>query len=148
MGWKRQWKASISTRPVRSAAATMERACAVLDAKGFSHRTWWPASERGDRPLLVQVVYEGVVNSVERTVRDEFFIAPVGSRDAVGTGEGLGACRVRRCDRGDVDDRHLPGWVDHGARGDPGRAEDPYPHRLVALRKIPLPQGYGRMKGL
>ena len=44
MGWKRQWKASIRTRPVRSAAATMERACAVLDASGFSHRTWWPAS--------------------------------------------------------------------------------------------------------
>ena len=43
-GWYRQWKASISTRPARSAASAMRSASSAFEASGFSQSTCLPAS--------------------------------------------------------------------------------------------------------
>ena len=43
-GWNRQWKASITTKPVRSAASATRRASSALAVNGFSKSTGLPAS--------------------------------------------------------------------------------------------------------
>jgi|HubBroStandDraft_1064217.scaffolds.fasta_scaffold20946_4 hypothetical protein len=43
-GWYRQWNASMTTSPLRSAASATRVASAALAVKGFSHSTCLPAS--------------------------------------------------------------------------------------------------------